>query len=189
MSDHPTFADSIMRAVLASPATLAKLAARGMFASVPLNMPQDIHSANLEIRFEGKVTERSIIEVYAPGDETGWAVMYKSSEAGLHTGETELIWGRWELVRDGHEHSRIASKAKRAAGEVQLVDEPSKFELTDREAEKESASGFGLGDALGIDMEDEGAGSELPVPADSGSDYLVRNKDRPDFAYSADEDS
>ncbi len=157
MSDHPTFADSIMRSVLASPATLAKLAARGMFASVPLNMPQDIHSANLEIRFEGEVTERSIIEVYAPGDDTGWAVMYKPSEAGLHTGETELIWGKWELVREGHEFSRAASKAKREAGEIQLVDESSKFELTDREAEKESDTDM---------MPYEGA--EVPLADDDG---------------------
>ncbi len=157
MSDHPTFADSIMRTVLSSPVTLAKLAARGMFASVPLCMPQDIHSANLKILFEGEVTERSIIEVYAPGDETGWAVAYKPSEAGLHTGETELIWGRWELVREGHEFSRAASKAKREAGAVQLVDEASKFELTDREAEKESDT-----DMMTYE------GSEVPLTDDDG---------------------
>ena len=99
MSKHPSYAVSVLGAVLTSPATLAKLAARGMFASVPLSMPPDIHSANIKTLFEGEVTEQSIIEVYAPGDETGWAVVYKPRGDGMHTGETELIWGQWELKR------------------------------------------------------------------------------------------
>ena len=100
MSKHPSYAVSVLGAVLTSPATLAKLAARGMFASVPLSMPQDIHRADIKILFEGEVSERSIIEVYAPGDETGWAVVYKPGpNDGSFTGETELIWGQWKLVR------------------------------------------------------------------------------------------
>ncbi len=147
MSNHPTFADSIMRSVLASPATLAKLAARGMFASVPLGMPQDLHSINLQILFEGEVTTRSILEVYAPGDETGWAVAYMLDGKGSPTGETELIWGKWELVRGAIE--------------------------ADIEADKESAgepaqSVSGPGDALGIDMEDEVP--QVPTDAETFGD-------------------
>ncbi len=170
MSDHPTFAASIMRTVLTSPATLAKLAARGMFASVSLGMPQDIHSANIQILFDGEVTTKSIIEVYAPGDETGWAVAYVPSKDGKHTGETELIWGKWELVRDGHDFSRASSKAKREAGEVQLVDvadmnsrgEPTMPDL-DRAGETPHPDADIEADiegALGIDLEDE----VVPVP-------------------------
>jgi hypothetical protein len=138
MSDHPSVAESIMHNVLTSPVTLAKLAARGMFVSVPLNMPQDIHSVDWTILFDGEPTIKSIIEIYAPGDNTGWAVAYKPNVDGKHTGETELIFGQWQLVRGKHDFSRASAKAKREAGESPLVDEKAKFELTDRELEKEA---------------------------------------------------
>ena len=154
MSKHPSYAVSVLGAVLTSPATLAKLAARGMFASVPLSMPQDIHTADIKILFEGEVSERSIIEVYAPGDETGWAVVYKPGVDGAHTGETELIWGQWLLVRGKVDFSREESKAAREAGELAMVDEPHKFQLTDQRDEKARADDKGCV-GYGIDVGDD----------------------------------
>lgn len=176
-----------------------------MFASVPLNMPQDIHSANLVILFEGEVTERSIIEVYAPGDETGWAVVYKPSVDGKHTGETELIWGRWGLVREGHEFSRAASKAKRLRGEEQLVDSS-----TDREAsvfnlgiepedeippEPTDAETFGdmpredfgdtLEDAMEITVTDHGKLSGVAIKGTDEADFAFGMTDDDDIAPAA----
>lgn len=164
MSEHPTFAESILRNVLSSPATLAKLAARGLFASVPLNMPPDIHNVDWTILFEDEPCTKSIIEVYAPGDESGWAVCYKPSVDDVHTGETELIFGRWQLVRGEHDFSRVSAKAKREAGESPMVDEASKFELTDRELEKagrpeeqviKDTDVGSLEEVLGLDLEAE----------------------------------
>lgn len=100
MSVFPTFANNILQSVLSPPATLAKMAARGMFASVPLNMPPDISRGNLVVHFEGVVTEHSVIECYAPGDETGWAVVLKADADGQHRGQVDLIWGKWLLVRN-----------------------------------------------------------------------------------------
>ena len=147
MSEHLTFAASVLRTILTSPATLTKLAARGMFASKPLNMPPDIHSGNITILCDGEVSHKPVIEVYAPGDETGWAVVYKPTEDGGYTGETELIFGKWLLCR----------------GEL-----PSKvMEVPTEESVGEPATGvFGLGNALGIDLEDN-SGSEVPVAEDA----------------------
>ena len=137
MSEHPTFAKDVLRNVLTPLVTLDKLAAQGLFVSVPLNLPHDIHHVDWTILFDGEPCSKSITEVYAPGDDTGWAVCYKPGDNNEHTGETELIHGHWQLVRGAHDFSRVSLKAKREAGEKPLVDEPSKFELTDRELEKE----------------------------------------------------
>ena len=114
-------ADKILAQTLTSPATLAKLAARGMFASIPLNMPPDIHNANITICLKGVPIKRGVLECYAPGDETGWAVVYKLEVDGLHTGEVELIYGVWTLHREAPDFSREAQKAKQQFVDVDHV--------------------------------------------------------------------
>ncbi len=106
----PSFAKTLLEAVLTSPATLAKLSARGMFVSIPLGIPGDVHNANYKIYFNGLLTKRSVLECYAPGDDSGWAVVYKEAVDGMHTGEIELIWGQWELTRGEADYSRKAQK-------------------------------------------------------------------------------
>ncbi len=119
MSDSK--AADILGALLTSPVTLSKLAAEGKFASVPLGLPTDIKSVNWSILFEGSICALSILEIYAPGDETGWAVVYKPPVEGMQCGEIEVIHGRWTLERGRHDFSR----------------------------EPKSKSIFGLADALG----------------------------------------
>lgn len=147
MSKHPTFAASILSAVLSPPATLAKLAARGMFASVPLNMPPDIYSANLQILFEGEVTTKSILEVYAPGDESGWAVVYKSDEDGKFVAETELVWGKWELVRESANYRGEPTQPD--------LDPKGETPYPQESAAMARAKRLRPADTLGIDLEDE----------------------------------
>ncbi len=108
----PSFAKGILEAVLSPPVTLSKLAAQGMFASIPLNIPPDVQNADLKIQYEGVLTKRSVLEVYAPGDETGWAIVYKEAVDGFHSGEVELIWGKWELFRGETDYSRTSQNAK-----------------------------------------------------------------------------
>ncbi|KKL14100.1 hypothetical protein LCGC14_2519170 [marine sediment metagenome] len=111
----PSVAKYMLATVLSSPVTLAKFAASGMFASVLLMIPQDVHSADIKVHYEGVLTKRFVLEVYAPGDETGWAVVYKEAVDGIHTGEVELILGKWELFRGETDYSREAQKGKREA--------------------------------------------------------------------------
>ncbi len=114
-------AAKILAQTLTSPATLAELAARGMFASVLLNMPSDIHNANLTICFKGIKTKRNVLECYAPGDETGWAVVYKNAEDIVeHTHETELIYGVWTLHREPVKKIEFVE----APGDAPKVEEP-----------------------------------------------------------------
>ncbi len=94
---NKSVAAKLLRQTLTSPATLAKLAARGMFASVLLNMPPDVCNGDITTYLNGVSTKHGVLEVYAPGDETGWAVVCKD---GNHTGETELIYGVWTLHRE-----------------------------------------------------------------------------------------
>ncbi len=100
----------ILGKLLTPPVTLAKLAAAGKFASVPLGLPLDVQTVDWEILFEGEPTKYIPIEIYAPGDESGWAVVYVPTEDGSHCGQAELISGRWELSRLGHNFSRDSGK-------------------------------------------------------------------------------
>lgn len=98
----PSFAQKILETVLSPPVALSKLsklAAQGMFASVLLDIPSNVHNADFKIHYEGVPTKRSVLEVYAPGDETGCAAVYKESVNSFHSGEVELIWGKWELFQ------------------------------------------------------------------------------------------
>lgn len=116
----PSFAKDILETVLSSPVTLSKLAASGMFASVLLGIPSDVHNADFKIHYEGVLTKRSVLEVYAPGDETGWAVVYKEAVDGFHTGEIELIWGKWELFQDDEPSSIVPVEVAFGTGLIDL---------------------------------------------------------------------
>ncbi len=103
-------AAEILGTLLTSPTTLEKLGAAGIFASVPLSMPRDVQTVDWKILFEGEPTVHLPIEVYAPGDESGWAVVTKLAEDGTYCGQTELIRGRWELIRGPHDFKRDSGK-------------------------------------------------------------------------------
>ncbi len=103
-------AADILDKLLTPPVTLAKLAAEGKFASVPLGLPLDVQAVDWEILFEGEPTDYMPIEIYAPGDESGWAVVTVPAEDGSYCGQTELIRGRWELSRKGHDFNRDSGK-------------------------------------------------------------------------------
>ncbi len=78
--------------------TLEQLAAEGKFASSDLQLPQDLHSADFTFYLDDVKQEDGYIkEVYAPGDSSGWAVIYAKSKP--HTGETELIRGNWAFTK------------------------------------------------------------------------------------------
>ncbi len=81
--------------------TLTSLAAAGRFASSPLKIPTDVHSAKFRFLLNGqefRPDSPSIVEIYAPGDDTGWAVVYIDNEVPF-TGGTELIRGDWRIYR------------------------------------------------------------------------------------------
>ncbi len=64
---------------LASLTTLEQLAAEGKYVSAANHLPLDWASAQWEFSLDGVVQdhikEMMIQEVYAPGDDTGWAVV------------------------------------------------------------------------------------------------------------------
>lgn len=102
-------AADILGKLLTSPVTLEKLAAAGKFASMPLMLPQDVCTVDWRILLDGELLSCYVVEVYAPGNETGWAVVYKDTEAG-RIGEMELIYGNWELIRGPHDDDKPARK-------------------------------------------------------------------------------
>ena len=118
MSDSK--AANILGNLLTSPVTLEKMGAEGKFASVPLSIPRDVQTVDWTILFEGKPTTYFPIEVYAPGDESGWAVVYKPADDGSHTGQSELIHGRWELIRGSHKFNRDSGKDARCWADANL---------------------------------------------------------------------
>ncbi len=83
--------------------TLGQLAADGKYANSETMLPEDIHDQDRHWKFslKGKpVSDRTFIkEIYAPGDDTGWAVLYVKTHGGPYKGETELVRGRWKMWR------------------------------------------------------------------------------------------
>lgn len=80
--------------------TLEKLAAEEKFVSVPLNLPVDWVATDWIFKNNGvEMSNSYLTEVYAPGDENGWAVVYVDDAEGGHTGETMLIRGIWTIER------------------------------------------------------------------------------------------
>lgn len=87
---------------LAPIATLASLAAEGKYASVEYSLPDDIMNEELDWVFtlDGRRFMGFVKEIYAPGDHSGWAVVYPEREPGQKfTGKTELVRGSWSMKR------------------------------------------------------------------------------------------
>lgn len=88
--------------------TLAMLAADGKFVSASLELPHDWMAADWKFTNDGADYDAlSLVEVYAPGDESGWAIAYVPQPNGDCTGQTTLIRGNWTIERLGHDFSRI----------------------------------------------------------------------------------
>lgn len=84
--------------------TLIKLASEGKFMSSPLHIPEDVHKGNWVFFLDGislkdgPYKNRFLKEIYAPGDESGYVVMYlESDEDGFTAALTEVIHGNWSF--------------------------------------------------------------------------------------------
>ncbi len=95
--------------------TLEQLTAEGKYISVLHGLPCDTATAEWEFHLNGTLvdhTEVFLKEIYAPGDDTGWAVVYRPMHdkqgrpTGRQVGETELIHGNWHIKRLDHDSSR-----------------------------------------------------------------------------------
>lgn len=85
---------------LASAETLTKLAAEGKFLSSRLELPTDWSTTDFAFYLDGvKQTDDALFfkEIYAPGDESGWAVIYNRTEPW--DGGTRVVYGRWTVKR------------------------------------------------------------------------------------------
>ena len=81
--------------------TLERLTAEGKYFSSLHQLPEDVAAANLRITLDGRhMNHLGIKEVYCPGDDAGWAVVYKEPRQGNEFGaETEIIRGNWRVER------------------------------------------------------------------------------------------
>ncbi len=83
--------------------TLGQLASEGKYANADLELPGDLHDNALEwqMRLDGELIGKGVFvkEIYAPGDASGWAVLYSKEKNDRYTGETELVRGRWKMWR------------------------------------------------------------------------------------------
>ncbi len=95
--------------------TLESLAAEGKYVSATHYLPLDVLSTKWEFSLNGVVQDNRyggtlLQEVYAPGDHTGWAVVYvkvyKSDGSRSNANHTKLIHGNWRIKRLGHDSSR-----------------------------------------------------------------------------------
>lgn len=79
--------------------TLARLAVEGTFVSVDLNLPDHVHTMNPGITLDGEPFKRFCAEVYAPGDESGYALVFpEDRNAGIELvkGNFGLNWTEYE---------------------------------------------------------------------------------------------
>lgn len=83
--------------------TLEKLAAEGKYANVDLAIPHDVLGTDLNVEMAGVDTrDYPVLEVYAPGDDSGWAVVYDSPERKRNNRSyllTKIIHGNWSISR------------------------------------------------------------------------------------------
>lgn len=90
---------------LADEVLLRELSGELKFMSANHQLPDDWCTGEFKFTFDGhEITGASIREIYAPGDETGWAVVYNlASEHGRsHDGSVSIIRGNWHVERLGH---------------------------------------------------------------------------------------
>ena len=81
--------------------TLEKLAAEGRYASVLHDLPFNVSSPEWEWRFtlNGEPFGGSVAEIYAPGDDSGWATVYLNSVDKRTGKDLEVIHGNWSFER------------------------------------------------------------------------------------------
>lgn len=121
MSEQKTNAAEID---VASIETLESLAAEGKFISSTHGVPHDWLAADWKFYLNGvECSDKGIIEVYAPGNDYGWAVTYVPAPDGKHTGQTQLIRGNWVIERVGHDRVHWA-KDKPATDGSDLSEAP-----------------------------------------------------------------
>ena len=78
---------------LAPVTTLERLAAEGKYISVMHDLPLDRHSRDYTFTLDGKRTPKGLFlyEIYAPGDSSGWAVVYIAVDStGRELGFTRM---------------------------------------------------------------------------------------------------
>ncbi len=88
-----------VQTILTPVTTLARLAAEGKFASLDLNLPADQLYMNPNITLNGEPFTRFVTEVYAPGDNTGYALAYpydRNAGVELIKGNFALNWTEYE---------------------------------------------------------------------------------------------
>ncbi len=74
--------------------TLASLAAEGKFASINHQLPINYNDCRCFLNGEEYT---SIVEVYAPGDDSGWALAYVRANGEQNQ---VLVHGNWKIVRE-----------------------------------------------------------------------------------------
>lgn len=77
--------------------TLSKLAAESKFASSDLDMPDNHLLYDYEFFLDGEKQDVMLIEIYAPGDSTGWALVWEEVAPGKR--DTKLVRGKWTMTR------------------------------------------------------------------------------------------
>ena len=82
--------------------TLTNLASEGKFLSSDLKIPGDVSTGNWHFFLDGVPVKdtpygnRFLKEIYAPGNESGYVVMYLDKDKnGRRSPETEVIHGNW----------------------------------------------------------------------------------------------
>lgn len=78
--------------------TLASLAAQCKYISAVHMLPGDLHEADWRFSLNGEPLPEGTFckEVYAPGDESGWAIVFRKP---FRNGAVELIRGNWKIWR------------------------------------------------------------------------------------------
>ncbi len=83
--------------------TLASLAAQNKYASSDNHLPTDVHTKDYEFTLNGEMLPEDtyIEEIYAPGDDSGWAVVLKPRDLDQpdQQRKTELVRGNWKIWR------------------------------------------------------------------------------------------
>ncbi len=85
--------------------TLSSLAAEDKYASVVHGLPWDVNTAGFRFSFnDAPLPEKSYIEeIYAPGDESGWAIVIEYTERTEDKPSqrsTRLVHGNWKMWRE-----------------------------------------------------------------------------------------
>lgn len=82
--------------------TLTQLAAEGKYASSDHHLPADQMGCDFEWFLDGVRQGESehffVREIYAPGDQNGWAVLYVK-QPGAERSEERVVHGNWTFTK------------------------------------------------------------------------------------------